>query len=367
VLSIRTLPYTEEHIAAVKKFNERLALGGNDYRFPEVPSDLRESIIQRHRYIAVDEAGAVRGGYVLKLEGFNGRHGTGVVGNFQLPLSEGTVDPKYRMVGVQLLIDCLRRQPELYCLGIGGLGEPLALMLKHAGWRVQRVPFYFRILRPQSFLRNIEYLRSSRASKLALGAARITGIGYLTLRPWASTTSLIRDARIHRRQTTVRDIDHFENWADQIWEATSPTYDFVIRRDSAALQLLYPPQEQRFIRILIEKDNMAVGWAVLLATTMRGHKQFGNMRVGSVVDCFALNGFEADVIDHATRALEGRAVDLIVSNQANSGWAQGLTRAGYLEGPSNFLFASSKALTRHITSLQSCHLNRGDGDGPINL
>jgi hypothetical protein len=69
--------------------------------------------------------------------------------------------------------------------------------------------------------------------------------------------------------------------------------------------------------------------------------------------------------------LAGRGVDLIVSNQSARCWRDGLRRESFLEGPSGFLFGLSPSLSQRVAfterSLPECHLNRGDGDGPINL
>jgi hypothetical protein len=70
------------------------------------------------------------------------------------------------------------------------------------------------------------------------------------------------------------------------------------------------------------------------------------------------------------RCLRDRGVDLIVSNQMSAAWVQGLEHNGFRRGPSNFLFGASKPLLRLLQSdsqLADSHLNRGDGDGPINL
>ena len=366
---MRVIAFNDDLVSAVKEFNVRLALGGSTYRFPELPSTSSDSeaAVTTKQFVAVDDTGAVRGGYNLRLEKFKYRNGSGIVGFCYLPLSEGIIDPKYAMVGVQLLIDCLRRQPCLYCLGIGGAGEALALMLKHAGFRIQEVPFYFRIMRPQSFLQHIEYLRSRPKVRLVVEFARWTGIGYAILKPWALATSGLRKIRPRTGKTTAREVAAFETWADMLWEAASIRYDFVIWRNSEALRRLYPSNDQRFVRVLVERDREPVGWAVVIITNMREHKQFGNMRVGSLVDVFALDGYERAVVDHATDLLESRAVDLIVSNQSYSSWRASLLWAGYCRGPSNFLFATSKVLEEHTRRLNNCHVTRGDGDGPINL
>jgi hypothetical protein len=64
-------------------------------------------------------------------------------------------------------------------------------------------------------------------------------------------------------------------------------------------------------------------------------------------------------------------VDLIVSNQAHREWRAALECAGFLQGPSNYIFAASKELARRLDpweqGFSKLHITRGDGDGPINL
>ena len=121
----------------------------------------------------------------------------------------------------------------------------------------------------------------------------------------------------------------------------------------------------------MKEDGQSVGWAVLLDTQMVDNKYFGNLRVGSIVDCLASPENASGVIRAATKVLEDRGVDLIVSNQSHAAWCAGLRDAGFLLGPSNFPFAASKELTKLIhpvpTSMAQCHFTRGDGDGPIHL
>ena len=111
------------------------------------------------------------------------------------------------------------------------------------------------------------------------------------------------------------------------------------------------------------------GWAVVLDTQMKNHKQFGDMRVGTIVDCLAPPDDAATVVRAATRTLEKRGVDLIVSNQLHAAWCAGLAGAGFRRGPSNFLFALAPALAALLEDAEDgdIHINRGDGDGPIHL
>ncbi len=112
-------------------------------------------------------------------------------------------------------------------------------------------------------------------------------------------------------------------------------------------------------------------YAVMLDTQMSKHRQFGAMRVGSFVDGLASASDAGKVVSAATTHLERQGVDLIVSNQSHAAWCSAFSAAGFLRGPSNFLFGGSRKLAELLKSQgvesDQIYLNRGDGDGPINL
>jgi hypothetical protein len=73
------------------------------------------------------------------------------------------------------------------------------------------------------------------------------------------------------------------------------------------------------------------------------------------------------VVSGATRALERQGFDLILSNQSHQVWGEAFKAAGYLRGPSNFVFAASKKLAELLSPFEEVrprmHLTRADGDG----
>ncbi|HEX5432273.1 MAG TPA: hypothetical protein VFW83_09915, partial [Bryobacteraceae bacterium] len=121
----------------------------------------------------------------------------------------------------------------------------------------------------------------------------------------------------------------------------------------------------------IRDRDETVGWAVCLDTPMSAGKYFGNMRVGSIVDCLALPQDAGRVVRAAARVLQKRGADLLVSNQSHAAWRKAFRRAGFLTGSSNYVFATSKKLTYLLEQIDpfeaGVHLTRGDGDGPIHL
>jgi predicted secreted protein len=154
------------------------------------------------------------------------------------------------------------------------------------------------------------------------------------------------------------------------WAEACPAYACIAERSSAVLNAMFPPGDERYLRLQVG-DAGASGWAVLSDTQMTGHRQFGGMRVGAIIDCLATPGHEPAVVAAAERALVERGVDIIVSNQMSERWTRSFDARGFVRGPSNFYFAASQALAKRLapleTSARQAHLTRGDGDGPVHL
>lgn len=370
-MRLQIVHYADPHVTAVKSFNQRLADGGTPFQFPEspVPTWLprRGDVpLYQELFVALDGP-AVRGGYALKSQPFDIQGARHVVAFLKLPLSEGTVDPRYALLGVQLLKDAEARMPMLFGLGMGGLDRPLPQVLKRMRWSVAECPFYFKVNRPFHFLRRIAVLRQRRSRRLALDAAACSGLGWVALKgvhAW-------RGRRAGRHPPASEVVADFSDWADDIWMRSRHAYSLVAVRDAAILRALYPASDPRFIRVCVLHAGQPVGWAVVLDTAMSDHKQFGTLRVGSLVDCLAVPGAEADTVAAATRHLEERGVDLIVTNQLHRTWGDAVLQSGYLSGPSNFGFAASPrlaaALEPFAREVHRIHMTRGDGDGPIHL
>jgi len=354
---------------AVAEFNRRLSGRGVTFKFPESARPqwlprIDDRRIYQELYLALDDGLVVRGGYILKHQDFwiNGLRQS--IGNYQLPLSEGIIDRKYGVVGLRLLSHALTRQPLLYALGMGGTDKPLPQLLKSMRWSLHPVPFYFKVCHPYRFLRNIAYLRRSAARRFFLDIAAVSGVGSLGVR-------IMQRAKRHPVVTSCESVGSFDRRVDDIWNGSKEKLSLGAVRDQATLNILYPSGDPRFIRLkVIDKDD-TVGWAVLLNTVMSRHKQFGDMRVGTIVDCLGIAGRESEIMAHAAEHLRQQGVDLIVSNQMHHAYGGALKDCGFLEGPTNFVLALSPALAEKLPltpdAPSDLHMNRGDGDGPIHL
>jgi hypothetical protein len=376
-MRIRVVPYVADHEEAVRAFNARLAEKNLDISrystfFPvsHVPWWLPkrpDCDLYQELFIAVDDDGTVRGGYVLKHQSFLVKGNLLKLAHYQLPISEGIIDRRFVSVGVRIYMDALQRQPHLFGLGGGGYYTSIGKFLVAAGWNTVLTPFWFRVVRPSTFLRNIEALRKSRLCGRLLDALACSGLGWVAVK----TYQLVKGKCRCPTNVTPEVVPDFADWADDVWNRTKNDYSLIAVRDRQFLNLLYPTTDRRFTRLEIRRDGEIIGWAVLLDTRMSGHKQFGDMRVGTLVDCLAKPRDARDVAVCARDLLEDNGADLIVSNQGSRVWGEALRDCGFLQGPSNLPFFASPKLASLLepfaANAETFHLNRGDGDGPINL
>lgn len=371
-MSISVLPFQPDRAPSVCEFNARMSAGGSRLRFPEsadswLPKRPGRRLYTDH-FLAIEDQETVRGGYILKHQDFWIGGKTLSIGDFALPISEGTHDRRYAMLGVTLLRDALTRQPRMYSLGMGGFEHPMPRLLKAAGWHMFPVPFFFRVVHGRSFLRNIAHFRRSAWRRFVLDALAFSGLGGLSL---AAVRAIRHRATPCDPTVQFERVEEFGGWVDDLWSQCRDDYGMAAVRDLATLQILYPPGEPKFLRLRMQRGAQIIGWAVVLDSQLHNHKHFGSMRLGSIVDCIAQPADAGAVIGIATGWLENRGVDLIVSNQAHRAWCEAFDRAGFMRGPSNYLFAGAPELTEllrksNITD-DAMHWTRGDGDGPIHL
>jgi hypothetical protein len=365
-MAILIRPYQEQHEPAVRDFNQRLLAAGRDRNLvfyshsePRWLPKTDNSDLYNEYFVAL-EGDIVRGGYALKWQKFSFPDGSiRSIGYYHHPLSEGIVERAYASVGGMLLRDALIRSPLLYCLGMDGYEHPLPQMLIRLGWSHCLVPFYFRIVRPFRFLRHMQAIRNSWLRRLLMDLAAFTGAGWVG---WKAARIVTDRGAPGLNWETV---DEFAEWIDPLWEESKSGCSLTAARDSRTLQRLYPSSQKHLTRLRVPRNQQTVGWAVV--GERRADIKYGDMRVGSIVDCWALHGNEPEVARAALEVLEAQGMDLIVSNQSHQAWCEALAHAGCFKAQSNFVFAASKKLAEMLQPFEQSrlrmHFTRADGDG----
>lgn len=373
-MSIRIVPHSKELTSAVEAFNQRMRARGAPWGFyvdPEpdwIPKRPGQKV-WREYYVAIDEQHAVHGGFVLKPQDWHIRGETKIVTDWQGPVSEGSVNPRHASLAVRLIRDMLSKRPALYSWGHGGNEQPVVQILRKMGWLIHETPFCLLVLKPFRFLRLNAYLRTSAVRRAVLDLLAFSGAGFVGFR---ALHALLR-LRTHRRfRVTVSAFTEFGRWADVLWDRCKSCYAAIAVRDAAAMNVLAPATGWPPVtRLQVERSGEVIGWALVMDTRMRGDARFGELHVGSVVDCFADPADAGDVVSAATAFLRRREVDVVVSNQAHPGWIRGFAENGYLVLPHRRLFVASPALRQLLDpfteTAQGLHLTNLDGHGPHGL
>jgi hypothetical protein len=366
---LRLERYGTEHVVAARAFNERMraAHATTPFLLPEAAStpspDGTTPPVAQQQYIVLERE-AVRGGVIVQQHQHWMAGETRIAWNLQAPLSEGIVDRRYSCVAGFLMNELLRRNALLYSVGMGSAALPYPRLLRALRWRLDEVPFYFRVCHARTFLREARALRSSTSRRVLFDLAALSGIGPLGIR-------LLQEARrasLTGGPAVSQQISAFDTWADEVWQEARPDYGWCAARDQSTLSCLYPEKLDR-LKLRVQLRGKTIGWAVALVRDLRDHKYFGSLRLGMIVDCMAPQQYAPYVVRAAAAALEDIRVDLIVSNQSHGAWRAAFKRSGFLSGPSNYLLGVSPGLSASMRArdCELAHVNRGDGDGTVNL
>jgi hypothetical protein len=362
-LKIEIQPLEDRWIAAAVAFNRRLdqAHTAHTIRLPESPEPemlLRgEAPFWQECFLAV-EGSAVRGGYIMYHQQWNIGGGIFSTVNPTKPISEGVINGAYGLVGVKLVQDAARREKLMFGLGLGD-GQATKL-LKATGWDIWPVPLYFKILNGTAFLKQFTALRS-RYPKLA-DAAAACGLGSAGVK----LASAVFERGANSRGYFAEPVDHFSEWADDVWESAHREYSALAVRDRPAMNALFAGRSD--MTCLRVWKGGTVGWAVVYRPKDRLGK-FGSMEVMSILDCLAKPEHADGVIWTATEFLRTQGADVVLSNQSHPAWKTAMRRGGFFPGPTTYLFASAPALTEILQRTDpgrtGMHFNRGGGDIPL--
>lgn len=367
-MPISVVPYTHEYIDAAQGFNSRLRRWGlrKEYELPDSPAAVWLPKLPGTRtfneiYLAV-ESGVVRGAYFLKHDRIWLGGSLHQVASFHHMLSEGIVNDAYATVGAQLVRHALHKQPLSYCLGLGGNDARLSKLLLQMDWSHWSVPFQFKILNARRFLEELPMLRSTRTCRLAANTLLCTGTGQFLS---GIVQKLSTTAPLDPPQTGVA--SRFGDWSDEIWHEAKSCYSFLFERDTQTLNTLYGSNATHLFPITVRRGSTTLGWAVVGDLPNSGSKHYGNLRLGTILDTLSKPEHADAIVWCATKFLEERHVDLIVTNQMHPAWVAAVNKAGFHRGPSKCIFAVSKRLAELLSPVEktipSAHLNRSASDG----
>src|SRR5215475_7217166 len=367
--------YAENNdLAAVARLNSRLKAGGRDNEMPlgfALPGEAQyrpEGFPLYRRMIIAEDGQEVRAAMLLC------HHNVfihGVRRDFcwtKMPLSEGIIDLKYSLAIVQLIKRALDYQPFMMGVGAGTSESEGHRFFVRLRWRCQPVPFFFYPVKVSNVLRGLRYLKNNPKLRYGAFLGAYSGLG-------AGVSGLLA---LRRKITTGLSgyedsvVEGFDDWADNIFYKSLSDYPVAIRSDATSLNIVYPPDDPRYIRLRVRRKGGKhdSGWIVVASKRMIDSHYFGDLKVGTLVDGFGLSQDLPALVAAGINHLVGIGVDIIVANFSHAAWVDACRRSGMFSGPSNFqLFVSPKGgpALEESCPLHQIHIARGHSDGMDNL
>jgi len=367
-MAMELVTLSERELAAAREFNARMRAANAPSNF--IAEELTPNpnvLLRRTEFVAWDGA-AVRGG-MAQVEYPAWLNGSAVTAmNFQAHVSEGVIDKKYALVGALLVQYTRRRAAIAFGVGMGDLQNPITQMLKSAAWRLQTVPFLFRVHRAGRFLTGLRMIQKRATLAMLAAIAARTGAGTAAFGLLAGRGAL---GRLRLGGYSIEPMGEWEDWSDEVWESFRPSCSFAVIRNSPSLNEMYPSSDERILRFVIRRNGRPAGWSACFHTGMRDHDHFGNLRVATILDAVARPEAMAPTVALTDRALGELGADLVISNQSHHLWRRAFRQSGFVSGPSNYVFGKSPALSSAIAAQpdgnKRVHVTRGDGDGRVNL
>ena len=330
----------DSDLAAVARLNRRLKAGGRDDEMPldpALPGEAKyrpEGFPVYRRMIISEDGQEVRADMLLC---HHNAYIHGVRRDFcwtKMPLSEGIIDSKYSLAIVQLIKRALDFQPFMMGVGAGTSESEGHRLFVDLRWRRQSMPFFFYPVNVSKVLRGLNYLKNNVKLRYGalLGAYSGVGVGVsglLALRRKLSTILSVYEASV---------VERFGEWTDRIFAHSLSDYRVAIRSDALSLNIVYPPDDHRYIRLKVMRNGakVEVGWIVVASKQMSGNHYFGDLKVGTLVDGFGrledASALVASGINHLVRV----GADIIVANFSHAVWVEACRRSGMFSGPSNF-------------------------------
>jgi hypothetical protein len=364
----------DSDLAAIARLNSRLKAGGREEEMPlnpALPGEARyrpEGFPIYRRIIIAEDGEEVRAAIMLC------HHNVFIHGErrdfcwTKMPLSEGTINLKYSLAIIQLMKKALSYQPFMMGVGAGTAESDGYRLFANLRWRYQSVPFFFFPVKVSRILRGLSYLKNN--AKLRYGAlfGAYSGLGV------GASGLLALRRKFLTSLTDYEDsvVESFDEWTDRIFDQSLSDYPVAIRSDATSLNIVYPPDDHRYIRLRVRRKGSGddAGWIVVASKQMNGNHYFGDLKVGTLVDGFGRAEDTPGLVAAGLNHLAGIGVDIIVANFSHSAWVEACRRSGMFNGPSNFqIFVSpqGRPLLEESCPLRQLHVARGHSDGMDNL
>ena len=258
------------------------------------------------------------------------------------PVSLSNVDPDYTFAAAQLSSAIKKQFKYSFLLGMGGIKSKTAKFFAASRFVNIEIPFFLKFVSLVGVI-----LHNPIVSKISPLKNKI---------PKQFNGMFINDGIGLKR---VDDFKSGESWRDSV---------FSLIRTSSKVNAQTPQEELPFLKFDIEDEGGKIGSLIVIETTPRRHKFFGNLNLWTVLELEVNCGKDVSktVSKNICTYARKRGVDVIIMNSGAKKHKRFCTDNSWLSLPTNFCISLSPSLAKSLGN-NDIYVTRLDGDGPINL
>jgi len=250
---------------------------------------------------------------------------------------------------------------------------------KRLGWTVVgKIPEYIKILDPQMILNSTDYnqlpkLRFRLDKVLKFFLSGRTGLASALFKVLAKTYNFIVQgfSSNHSFNSQIKIVHNFDSGVDQLWDKNKKNIKYSQIRDSSYMNWKFN-HSQGWIKIIAEKENTTVGYAILSLKDIKRGKHIRGLRSLSIIDIFW--DFERtevlwDLLTYIEKMGQENRASFLLCSINNKTAQHTLLKNGYCRMPGMVYFGfHSNEYNRELSaSLKDWFVTRGDGDAAGSL
>jgi len=186
---------------------------------------------------------------------------------------------------------------------------------------------------------------------------------------WVGLTIVARPRTV---PLEVREEQGFDDSYDQLWQAVGGRFGACLARDRKYLQGRFGGYPDRYRVLGCRQENRLLGYCIMKTKQFSNDPRMGNMKLGTIVDCFfdpaAPAAFQA-LLNCVLKMFARESVHAVLCTASHAAVRRLLRGNGFFAIPGNLNFAYHNRTNVPLQDipLESWHLMRGDSDADQNF
>ena len=348
--------FENKYSKVLKDFNSRIASTNN--HFPD-PSNWQfyenKSPITQEFYILLEDDTYIRAISAIKNQNYQLNDTLINFQDIQLPVSESLIDVRFISQTIYFLKYISNLGSNMHALGMGGISTPLPKILIKNKFSSHLIPFFIFPISLTSFF-ELALFNKFKIKLNRLFFSPLIVIDFVRI--------FFLKKMYEMKNVNIEPFFDFDSSFSTLWEKLKSNFQLIAVKDAINLNRLYQNSPHDLIKYKIFIKNQYLGYIILKITKHQNNKYFQNFKTITIVDLLCENAYYSRFIKIIKNIALKNNCDLILVNSSFDKFNISLSKAMFLNLPSNFGFVYK---TESNFNILNSWITRADGDGPINV